>query len=347
MAEFASAVHQENTSLLQKFITGTEKYRHHPYHRPDLEVEEIKKYGNSRLLRYPCEKIKAEPVLVIPSLINKSYILDLKEDFSFLRFLGQKGLTPYMLDWGDVTEEEKTYTFDDYFKNRLIPAMEKVSSEHGGKPVHVMGYCMGGTMALGLAWLKQDLTRSLTLIAAPWDFHAENQENALAAGQAYELMRPVVDTAGYIMPDMLQVFFTAVDPLFALQKFVKFADMDDDLPAAENFVAVEDWLNDGVPLVAGVAHTAFVDWYRDNETVINNWKILGQRIMPGQLEMPIHLVTASRDELVPPASALSFWRDIHPHSTEHIFDTGHIGLMGGGKAKTQVWPAIADWLSTF
>lgn len=336
-------MHKENTHILQKFISGTEKYRHHPYQRPDTDAQEIERYGQSRLLCYN-PKSNSTPVLVVPSLINRSYILDLKDDFSFMRFLAEQGLSAYMLDWGDVTEEEKAYNFDDYYQKRLIPTLEKVSSLHDGKPLHVLGYCMGGTMALALACLKPDVTASLTLVAAPWDFHAENKENALAAGQAYDVMRPMVETCGYLMPDILQLFFTAVDPLFALQKFVKFADIDDVSEAAENFVAVEDWLNDGVPLVAGVAQTAFIDWYRDNETLLERWKILGEPIRPSRLNMPVHIITASRDKLVPPSSALSFWDGIHPHSTEHIFETGHIGLMGGSKAQSYVWPSIANWI---
>lgn len=342
---FLDAIHEENLKLLNDFLDGTHQYRFHPYKREVPEPAVCARFGHATLYRYTkTPDKKGTPVFVIPSLVNKSHILDLTEDFSFMRFLTGQGFVPYMIDWGDVTEQEKTFDFTDYYNQCLIPALDHIAQQHNNSPIHAIGYCMGGTMAIALACLRPRKIGSLTLVAAPWDFHADNQLNAQLAGEAYTVIKPFVQTMGWVTPDMLQFFFTSVDPLFALKKYGNFAKTVQNSKDAERFVAVEDWLNDGVPLVEKVAETAFVDWYRDNKPVRNRWHVCNVAIDTDDLTMPVHVISAARDRLVPAASSMTVPAHIRPHSKESLFDTGHIGLMAGSRAQNEIWPAISDWI---
>ncbi len=342
---FLDAIHEENLVLLNDFLEGTRKYRFHPYQRNVREPAICTRFDNSVLYRYTDKAEKnGTPVFVIPSLVNKSHILDLTEDFSFMRFLTTQGFTPYMLDWGEVGKEEKTFSFTDYYNQRLIPALDYIAAQHDNAPVHTIGYCMGGTMAIALSCLRPLKVASLTLVAAPWDFHADNKLNAQLAGEAYIVIKPYVQTLGWVTPDLLQFFFTAVDPLFALKKYGSFAKTGQTSKDAERFVAVEDWLNDGVPLVEKVAETAFVDWYRDNKPVNNRWHVCNTAIDPDDLTMPVHVISAKRDRLVPATSSMAIPAHIRSNSKESLFDTGHIGLMAGSRAQNEIWPAISEWI---
>jgi hypothetical protein len=66
---------------------------------------------------------------------------------------------------------------------------------------------------------------------------------------------------GQVPTDMLQTLFFLADPQLAMRKFSRFAGLDPASPEALNFVATEDWLNDGVPLALPTARECFGGWY--------------------------------------------------------------------------------------
>ena len=111
-----------------------------------------------------------KPVLVIPSLVSRSYIMDLTAERSFLRFLASQGLRPLLVDWGTPGERELAQTLDDYVDGILRNALSIAVETAAGNPVPVIGYCMGGTLATALAVLEPEKCGALVLLASPWDF---------------------------------------------------------------------------------------------------------------------------------------------------------------------------------
>ncbi len=109
--------------------------------------------------------------------------------------------------------------------------------------------------------------------------------------------------------DILQALFTAADPLVAMRKFSRFAALADE-PAARHFVAVEDWLNDGVPLTLNVARECLAGWYGANEPGRGLWRIAGRPVLPQSVTQPALVVVPSHDRIVPPASAEALVRDL-------------------------------------
>src|SRR5207237_4482161 len=122
------------------------------------------------------------PVLVVPSLINRYYVLDLLPEQSFLRHLAEAGLRPFVIDWGEPGAAERKFTLTDYIAGPLDGAMAKIC-ESAGSPVAILGYCMGGLLALALALRRPADTARIALLATPWDFHAERAGQARMLGE--------------------------------------------------------------------------------------------------------------------------------------------------------------------
>ena len=155
------------------------------------------------------------------------------------------------------------------------------------------GYCMGGTMVLPLAARKD--VAALVLLAAPWDFWADGRHQARLIEAHLPGLTALIDGLGQLPPDALQAMFAVLDPLLAARKFSAFAALPPASAAARDFVALEDWLNDAVPLTGPVARACLHDWYgtnapaRGNEPVRWTWwrsraadeKIAGEGIEPG------------------------------------------------------------------
>jgi polyhydroxyalkanoate synthase len=323
------------------FMNGVSFYRKHPATRGPETAPVIWQSGSTLLRDYAPGCLGAPVVLVVPSLVNRFTILDLQPDHSFLRTLTQQGLRPLVMDWDVPGDAEKQFTLDDYITQRLVPALQ-VAAAAG--PAHILGYCMGGLLALALAVLCPQRTRALALIATPWDFHAGYAAVGQEGAALEEKLKPWLATGDLLPVDVIQGVFTSFQPMHAMRKFMTFAAMDQAGVDAARFVLTEDWLNDGVPLTGPAAQGCFGDMCARNMTGLNAWRVGQTLIDPHVLRAPSYVVVPGRDVIVPPESAMPLARAL-PHAMRHEPMLGHIGVMASATARHQVWKPLAQWLS--
>ena len=340
--ELAAAVAVEAETRFASFLDGLNRYRHHGYHRAATTAPAIWQEGTTRLLDYG-GPAGGTPVLVVPSLINRCYILDLEEGRSFMRFLAQQGLRPFLIDWDAPGETERGFDLEAYIAGRMSKTLDVVHASAGAKPL-LLGYCMGGTLALGLAALRERDMAGLALLATPWDFHAERPEQGELLGALLPSLEPMLTVLGELPVDVIQALFACLDPGLALRKFLGFAHLDPESPRAQQFVALEDWLNDGIPMAAPVARECLRDWYGQNLTGRGLWRIAGKTIEPARLTLPSFHVIPHQDRIVPPGSALAL-AEAMPGAQVLRPLTGHIGMMAGSRAEGDVWRPVASWLA--
>lgn len=342
-ARFDAAVAQEALARHAAFLAGIEAYRRHPWRRSLPPVPELCRWGSTRLLDYRRPEAPAgPPVLVIPSLVNRATILDLLPTRSLMRDLAGRGLAPFLVDWDAPGPEEQGFTLTDYVAVRLEAALDAVLAATG-RPAALLGYCMGGLLALALAQRRPADVGRMVLLATPWDFHAGREAhaavmNALAGplGQALALM-------GDMPVDLLQSLFMSLDPALAVRKFTTFAAMPPKSARARDFVAVEDWANDGVPLAGAVARECLFGWYGANDPPQGRWRVGGQPVRPEAVRAPALLVVPARDRIVPPDSALPLAARL-PGSRVMTSTGGHVGMLLARRARTEVYAPIAGWL---
>ncbi|MHA1599611.1 MAG: alpha/beta fold hydrolase [Alphaproteobacteria bacterium] len=336
-------IHQRQRALLD----GIAAYRRHPYRRDLPPAPEVWREGTTRLLDYGAlaqGKTSADgpPVLVVPSLINRAYVLDLTAETSLLRWLAGKGVHPYLLDWDRPGAEERHFTLTDYIAGRLELALDAVLAATGKRPV-VLGYCMGGLLALALALRRRDDLSGLALLATPWDFHADSGAQSAQAASAAALLSPPLDALGELPVDIIQMLFAGLDPQMVVRKFLAFARLDQAHRKAVSFVALEDWLNDGVPLAAPVARECLAGWYGENTPATGQWRVAGKVVDPARLDLPSLGIIPAGDRIVPPASALALCEAI-PNAEILRPAAGHIGMVVGGRALDLVWRPLLTWL---
>lgn len=348
----ADAIDVEARRRLGRFFDGVEGYRHAALRRDLAEPPVLWQEGGSRLLDYglcddavgTADDLAARPaVFVIPSLVNRGYILDLTAETSLMRWLARQGYRPLMLDWGYPGEVERGFTLTDYVAGRLERAFDVARRHAGGQCSAVLGYCMGGMLAAALAWRRPVDVRQLILLATPWSFHAMGEAAARRVAAAYEAIAPFVDLGGALPVDAIQSLFASLDPLLVPRKFVDFAGYPEGSAQADIFVVLEDWLNDGVPLPAQVAHECLRGWYGRNDPATGRWRIAGLPVDPTAIEAETLVVIPARDRIVPPASAEAL-AALVPRATRLPVRLGHIGLVVGSSAREQVWQPIDDWL---
>ena len=120
------------------------------------------------------KKVFEIPLLIVPPWINKYYILDLREENSFIKWAVDQGHTVFVISWINPEKEQAEKTFEDYMTNGVIEALDTVKKETGISTVNTIGYCIGGTMlAATNAWLtakRQKKINSSTFFTTLIDF---------------------------------------------------------------------------------------------------------------------------------------------------------------------------------
>ena len=320
-------------------MRGLEIWQAHPYRRTLRDPPAIWSDGCSRLIDYGAVPEATDPagppVLVVPSLINRAYILDLAPGRSALRWLAAQGLRPILMDWGTPGPDEAGFDLHAYGARRLLPALAHVRAATG-RPAAVLGYCMGGTLTVGLAARAPDLVAALALIGAPWDFASTRGIaggfRAIIRAEGPERTERLLDAMaaafGMVPVSLFQMLFALVNPMQAALKFRKLSRLDPDGVAARLFVALEDWLADGVPMPAGAAKDLLVDWQIRNATAAGSWRFLGAPVDPGRVAAPTLVICGQSDLIAPPALAEPLGRAI-PGARTIRPRTGHVGMVVG------------------
>ena len=184
----------------------------------------------------------------------------------------------------------------------------------------------------------------MALLATPWDFHAGRPAQAMAMGAVGSAMEGMMAMLGELPVDVIQTLFASLDPVLAERKFAAFAALDPDSDRARGFVALEDWVNDGVPLAAPVARECLTVWYGDNAPARGAWRIADRAVDPGAIDLPALVVIPANDRIVPPESALPLG-DALPQAVLLRTGAGHIGMIASHGVEETLWPKIADWLA--
>lgn len=277
------------------------------------------------------------PVVLIPSLINPPDVLDLTERRSLLRFLLRQGHEAYLLDWGTPDPvQDRASNLADHVETLLLPLLATLD-----RPPLLVGYCLGGTLAIGAAARLLALGRSVAgvaSIAAPWDFARYDDDFRAQLGETWAQSKPACETLGLVPMEVLQTGFWSLDPARTIAKYANFGEIEAGTPAYHGFIALEDWANEGAPLTFGAGRDLAEGCYATNMTGTGQWTIHGTVVDPAALDCPTLAIASTSDRIVPAATT--------PPAKERIdLSLGHVGMMIGSRAEESLWRGLSDWLS--
>jgi polyhydroxyalkanoate synthase len=270
-------------------------------------------------------------LLFVPSLINPPNVLDLTAERSLLRWLARRRHRVLLLDWGNDAARRAGLSVAGHTEQVILPLLRQLPA-----PPSLVGYCLGGTMAVAAAYLAP--VRSLVTIAAPWRFAGFSDDSRAMLARLWDSAQPTVSTLNLLPMEVMQAAFWNLDPHRTIAKFESFADMVPGSAEHRAFVTLEDWANDGPPLPAAAALEMFEGFIAADLTGDCRWTVAGAVIDPAALSCPQLHVVSTVDRIVPAASAVSAGEQL-------ALELGHVGMIIGSRAKTRLWEPLDRWLS--
>lgn len=320
-------------AYLAEILAGVRRYQQAPPAAAMPAFACVAQRGDVRLLRVGGPET-GPAVVVVPSLINAPAVLDLSPERSLVRYLAAQGLNVWLVDWGPMAGKDRRLGMSGLVSARLLPLLQSL-----GRPVRLVGYCVGGTLAIAAAQLLGAGLDRLALLAVPWHFDGFTDEARLRAVALYRDVRPVGEALGALPITLINPLFWSLDEAAVVNKFAALGRRPADDPHIQWFARVEDWANSGAPLTNSAARDLFLKGYGANHMGKGQWRVKRLPIHPEKIAAPILDIGALSDRIVPPEARLRL-----PHIERFSVPSGHVGMVVGSAAPAHLWQPLSNWL---
>jgi polyhydroxyalkanoate synthase subunit PhaC len=299
-----------------------------------------------RLLHYQqmVSKTARTPILVVYALINRSYVLDLQPDKSWIRSLLSQGFDVYLIDWKTPTAADKYVSFDDYVNCYIDDCVETVLEKNKVEKLTLHGYCMGGTMSSIYTALHQDKVRNLAVIAPVID----GQKDFTVIGNLAKNMDvdKMLQVTGNLQSEQLYALYMSLKPFKqGINKYLNFIQNVDNEQFIDNFLRLEKWLYDTPPIAGETFRQWISDIYQKNLLMKNEMKLNDKTVDLSTIKVPLLNVIADEDHLVSPQCSAPL-NDVVSSTDKRLmrFHTGHVGLIASLYSQNNVLPKVGQWL---
>jgi polyhydroxyalkanoate synthase len=283
------------------------------------------------------------PLLFVGSLINRHYILDLMPETSIIRYFQQLGFDVYATDWKMPKVRDENMSLESYIHDYLEDAVDKVEEMTGSRNVTLFGYCWGGILSLIYSALHPENVKNIILHATPTDFG--KSPTVLESWIKSIDIKRFVQIFGNVPSSFLNIAFLMRNPLEAALKYQFYFSKPRSIKEIMQFIAVESWLYDSVPIIGKVFEQIINDIYKDN-LLIQNKMMLGKDLVDlKKITMPVLNIVGTRDDLVSAESSRTITDVISSKDKKTLeFPTGHVGLCISRSAHKTLWPEVGKWL---
>ena len=302
----------------------------------------------AQLWRYRSEPARfAQPLLIVTSLVSRSYILDLLPGSSAVEFLRDRGFDVFMLDWGVPDQLDADNSLETYVDEYLPRAVAAVRRETGCEELTIAGYCLGGVLSVLYANGHEDTrVRNLVLMATPVDF--EEMGPMVAALREGRLdPEHLIDETGNVPAEVLyRGFFMLAPTTIVAQRATLLENLWND-EFVRGFQAMAQWARDQVPF-PGAAFREVVELFvRRNALMDGTLRVGGRKIEFARTAANVLNAMAEKDTVVPMAAAEPVEALVgRPDRRERLLlPGGHVTFGTGRSALRHTLPSLAGWIA--
>lgn len=312
-----------------------------------------------QLLQYEptTEKVYKKPLLITPPWINKFYILDLKQENSFIKWCVDKGYTVFVISWINPDERHIEKTFESYMSEGILAALDAIEETIGEKEVSAIGYCIGGTLMSAtlsyLAAIGEKRITACTFFAAQTDFEDAGELLLFTDEEQILMIERKMKAAGFLEGKNMATTFNMLRSNDLIWSFVinNYLMGKDPMPFDLLF-----WNSDTTNMPPKMHSFYLRNMYQRNLLQEPGGLTLGgQEIDLRKIDIPIFVQASREDHIAPYESVFKLTKMVSGPAEFMLAGSGHIaGVINHPDAKKyQHWTnsskkkydKAADWLS--
>jgi len=301
----------------------------------------------AQLWRYEGGPIRFDPpVLIVHSLVSRSYILDLRPGSSMVEYLVNKGLDVWMLDWGVPDELDADNTFETYVDEYIPRAVAALRARTGSSEVTMAGYCLGGVLAMLYAAGHEDArVRNLILMATPANF-AEMGPLVAAVREGRLNSDDVLDDSGNVPADAIHSGWVMLAPTTQIAQYATLLENLWNDEFVEGYQAMARWTRDHVPFPGAAFGQVVEQLIRGNVLMRGSMRLGGRTIHFEDVPGNVLNAMAERDNVVPLAAAAPLTKLVgHPDRREELrLPGGHVTFSTGRNWAKHTMPELTRWI---
>lgn len=248
------------------------------------------------------EKVHKRPFLIVPPWINKYYILDLKPENSFIKWLIDQGHTVFTISWVNPDKKLARKSFDDYMRLGTLAAMDQVREITGEPDCNILGYCLGGTLtAITLAWLhekgQQERVAAATFLTTLINFDRAGEMKLFIDDAQLEVMDKEMAEKGFLPAETLKNTFSMLRANDLIWSFV----VNNYLMGREPFPFDLLYWNDDATNMPAAMHSFYLrKFYRENLlTKPGGVTINDETIDIASIKTPCYFLSTKEDHIAP------------------------------------------------
>ena len=266
----------------------------------------VKRTDLAEIIQYSptTESVRPEPVVIVPAWIMKYYILDLQPENSLIKHLVDSGFTVFCISWRNPTSRDRDVGFDEYRREGLMPAISAALAITGADRAHLVGYCIGGTLAAigaaGMARDNDDRLKSLTLFAAQTDFTEPGELGLFIDDSQLALLEDVMFEQGVLeASQMAGTFHLMRSNDLVWSRVINHYLMGE----PDKADALTAWSSDTTHMPYKMHSEYLRTLFLNNDLAEGRFKLNGRRIALQDIRTPVFVVGAERDTVSP-------WRSV-------------------------------------
>ncbi len=316
--------------------------------KPELAVtlyEVLGNFGRCRLLYYsPKSGTFQPPIFIVPSIINKYYILDLMKGLSFIEHLKNSNIPVYLIDWGEPRAQDCLASIEDHILHWMDWAMKESCSHAGVSKMHLFGQCIGGTFATIYAALRPQRVQSIIALTAPVSFH-DNGLLSQWTNQSSINLDLINDQWGNVHREFLKESFNMMKPLDRFKKYNTFIKHSWNLNFLNRYLAINHWVDDCISF-PGVTYVKYIqDFYQKNLLFKGELQIGDETVKLSSITCPVFVISSKEDYIVPFESAATLLELVSSkRKVLKQINGGHIGILISSKTCENFWTPVEEWV---
>jgi len=255
------------------------------------------------LLQYSptTDEVYERPLLIFPPWINKYYIIDLRPENSFVRWLVSRGYTVFLVSWVNPDADMADKGFEDYMQGGIFAALDAVEKATGVRDPNCVGYCIGGTLlAATLAYMaakKDDRIHSATFWAAQTDFSEAGELSVFVDEAQLEALKAQMDSEGGVLPgSKMAGAFNMLRANDLIWSFVINNYLLGKQPMPFDLLY---WNSDTTRMPEKLHLSYLRQCYKENALATGKMKLAGESLDLSKVKVPVYLQSAKEDHIAP------------------------------------------------